>query len=178
MSACREIALLRELEHPNVITLQRVFLNHADRKVWLLFDFSEHDLWHIIKYHRANKVNSAWPMTFPIQHSSAAWKYSSKNGEIIALSNLGRDSLPSWKLGFTSRSEASEYSRDGRRARKGACQDCRHGFRSIIQFTTQTTRWSWSRCCHILVQSSWIITWSKTLYKRNEVYIDINLDYS
>lgn len=59
MSACREIALLRELEHPNVITLQRVFLNHADRKVWLLFDFSEHDLWHIIKYHRANKVNSA-----------------------------------------------------------------------------------------------------------------------
>lgn len=55
MSACREIALLRELEHPNVITLQRVFLNHADRKVWLLFDFSEHDLWHIIKYHRANK---------------------------------------------------------------------------------------------------------------------------
>ena len=56
MSACREIALLRELEHPNVITLQRVFLNHADRKVWLLFDFSEHDLWHIIKFHRANKV--------------------------------------------------------------------------------------------------------------------------
>jgi len=55
MSACREIALLRELEHPNVITLQRVFLNHADRKVWLLFDFSEHDLWHIIKFHRANK---------------------------------------------------------------------------------------------------------------------------
>ena len=178
MSACREIALLRELEHPNVITLQRVFLNHADRKVWLLFDFSEHDLWHIIKYHRANKVNSAWPMTFPIQHSSAAWKYSSKNGEIIALSNLGRDSLPSWKLGFTSRSEASKYSRDGRRARKGACQDCRHGFRSIIQLTTQTTRWSWSCCCHILVQSSWIITWSKTLYKRNEVYIDIDLGYS
>jgi len=55
MSACREIALLRELEHPNVISLQRVFLNHADRKVWLLFDYAEHDLWHIIKYHRANK---------------------------------------------------------------------------------------------------------------------------
>lgn len=55
MSACREISLLRELEHPNVISLQRVFLNHADRKVWLLFDYAEHDLWHIIKYHRANK---------------------------------------------------------------------------------------------------------------------------
>ena len=52
MSACREIALLRELKHPNVINLQRVFLSHTDRKVWLLIDYSEHDLWHIIKYHR------------------------------------------------------------------------------------------------------------------------------
>eukprot|EP00731_Ephydatia_muelleri_P032203 Em0023g710a len=56
MSACREIALLRELKHTNVINLQRVFLSHADRKVWLLFDYAEHDLWHIIKYHRAIKV--------------------------------------------------------------------------------------------------------------------------
>ncbi|XP_046423882.1 cyclin-dependent kinase 8 isoform X3 [Neodiprion pinetum] len=45
MSACREIALLRELKHTNVITLIRVFLSHNDRKVWLLFDFAEHDLW-------------------------------------------------------------------------------------------------------------------------------------
>lgn len=45
MSACREIALLRELKHVNVINLQRVFLSHADRRVWLLFDYAEHDLW-------------------------------------------------------------------------------------------------------------------------------------
>ncbi|XP_051265886.1 cyclin-dependent kinase 19 isoform X2 [Dicentrarchus labrax] len=45
MSACREIALLRELKHPNVIALQKVFLSHSDRKVWLLFDYAEHDLW-------------------------------------------------------------------------------------------------------------------------------------
>ena len=37
--------LLRELKHLNVISLQRVFLSHADRRVWLLFDFAEHDLW-------------------------------------------------------------------------------------------------------------------------------------
>ena len=35
----------------------QVFLSHSDRKVWLLFDYSEHDLWHIIKYHRAAKAN-------------------------------------------------------------------------------------------------------------------------
>ena len=47
--------LLRELKHPNVISLQRVFLSHQDRKVWLLSDFAEHDLWHIIKHHRSSK---------------------------------------------------------------------------------------------------------------------------
>lgn len=57
MSACREIALLRELRHTNVIALQKVFLSHADRKVWLLFDYAEHDLWHIIKFHRSAKAN-------------------------------------------------------------------------------------------------------------------------
>lgn len=40
-----------------MINLQKVFLSHADRKVWLLFDYAEHDLWHIIKYHRAAKAN-------------------------------------------------------------------------------------------------------------------------
>ncbi|KAI0224016.1 Cyclin-dependent kinase 8 [Lamellibrachia satsuma] len=57
MSACREIALLRELKHPNVICLHKVFLSHADRKVWLLFEFAAHDLWHIIKFHRSAKAN-------------------------------------------------------------------------------------------------------------------------
>lgn len=60
MSACREIALLRELKHVNVINLQRVFLS-SDRKVWLLFDYAEHDLWHIIKFHRAQKNNFIVP---------------------------------------------------------------------------------------------------------------------
>ncbi|CAF1509423.1 unnamed protein product, partial [Adineta steineri] len=56
-SAIREIALLRELNHTNLINLQRVFLSHVDRRVSLLFDFAEHDLWHIIKYHRAAKAS-------------------------------------------------------------------------------------------------------------------------
>lgn len=51
---CRSKCLI--CRHPNVISLQRVFLSHADRKVWLLFDFAEHDLWHIIKFHRAAKI--------------------------------------------------------------------------------------------------------------------------
>uniref|UniRef100_A0A452SQH2 cyclin-dependent kinase n=1 Tax=Ursus americanus TaxID=9643 RepID=A0A452SQH2_URSAM len=59
-----QVHLLRELKHPNVIALQKVFLSHSDRKVWLLFDYAEHDLWHIIKFHRASKANKK-PMQLP-----------------------------------------------------------------------------------------------------------------
>ncbi|KAG8522069.1 Cyclin-dependent kinase 19, partial [Galemys pyrenaicus] len=62
LSSCFQ--LLRELKHPNVIALQKVFLSHSDRKVWLLFDYAEHDLWHIIKFHRASKANKK-PMQLP-----------------------------------------------------------------------------------------------------------------
>uniref|UniRef100_A0AAY5EHA9 Protein kinase domain-containing protein n=1 Tax=Electrophorus electricus TaxID=8005 RepID=A0AAY5EHA9_ELEEL len=61
---CVCFELLRELKHPNVIALQKVFLSHSDRKVWLLFDYAEHDLWHIIKFHRASKANKK-PMQLP-----------------------------------------------------------------------------------------------------------------
>uniref|UniRef100_A0A672ZMU7 Cyclin-dependent kinase 8 n=1 Tax=Sphaeramia orbicularis TaxID=375764 RepID=A0A672ZMU7_9TELE len=64
MSAFCLLQLLRELKHPNVISLQKVFLSHADRKVWLLFDYAEHDLWHIIKFHRASKANKK-PLQLP-----------------------------------------------------------------------------------------------------------------
>ena len=39
------LQLLRELRHPNVISLKKVFLSHPDRKVWLLMVYAEHDLW-------------------------------------------------------------------------------------------------------------------------------------
>ena len=45
------LQLLRELKHVNVISLQKVYLSHADRKVWLLFDYAEHDLWVSDIYH-------------------------------------------------------------------------------------------------------------------------------
>ncbi|OAF67926.1 Cyclin-dependent kinase 8 [Intoshia linei] len=67
MSACREIALLRELNHRNLINLNRVFLSHRERRVWLLFDFSEHDLWHIIKFHRLMRQTK--PDTLQSLHS-------------------------------------------------------------------------------------------------------------
>ncbi|EGT37959.1 hypothetical protein CAEBREN_03480 [Caenorhabditis brenneri] len=63
MSACREIALFRELRHPNLICLQRVFLTN-EKKVWLLLDYAEHDLWHVIKHHRTAKTKKV-PIMVP-----------------------------------------------------------------------------------------------------------------
>lgn len=52
--------LLRELKHPNVIALQKVFLSHSDRKVWLLFDYAEHDLWVSFCAFATCKGTSVW----------------------------------------------------------------------------------------------------------------------
>lgn len=47
------------------MTLHRVFLNHTTRKIWLLFDYAEYDLWHIIKFHRTAKVNKTSFNVYP-----------------------------------------------------------------------------------------------------------------
>uniref|UniRef100_A0AC35U0E0 Protein kinase domain-containing protein n=1 Tax=Rhabditophanes sp. KR3021 TaxID=114890 RepID=A0AC35U0E0_9BILA len=55
MSVCREISLVMELKCVNIIKIHRIFFA-PEKKIWLLFDYAEHDLWHIIKYHRTMKV--------------------------------------------------------------------------------------------------------------------------
>ncbi|PAV89892.1 hypothetical protein WR25_15209 isoform F [Diploscapter pachys] len=51
------------LRHTNLICLQRVFLTN-EKKVWLLLDYAEHDLWHIIKHHR-NAKSKKTPVMVP-----------------------------------------------------------------------------------------------------------------
>lgn len=57
ISACREIALLRELKHDHIIDVQRVFLNHTNREVCFLFAYAEYDLLAIISRHRELSKN-------------------------------------------------------------------------------------------------------------------------
>ncbi|KAK6923699.1 Protein kinase domain [Dillenia turbinata] len=60
-TAIREIMLLREISHENVVKLVNVHINHADMSLYLAFDYAEHDLYEIIRHHR-DKVNN------PINH--------------------------------------------------------------------------------------------------------------
>ncbi|TPX40424.1 hypothetical protein SeMB42_g06012 [Synchytrium endobioticum] len=50
-SACREIALCRELNHENVITLEEVMLDPTDRSIYMVFEYCEHDLLQILHCH-------------------------------------------------------------------------------------------------------------------------------
>ncbi|GBG93426.1 hypothetical protein CBR_g69736 [Chara braunii] len=56
-TAIREIMLLRECQHENVVKLVNVHINHFDSSLYLAFDYAEHDLYEIIRHHR-EKLNS------------------------------------------------------------------------------------------------------------------------
>ncbi|XP_061346833.1 cyclin-dependent kinase E-1-like [Gastrolobium bilobum] len=55
-TAIREIMLLREIAHENVVKLVNVHINQADMSLYLAFDYAEHDLYEIIRHHR-DKLN-------------------------------------------------------------------------------------------------------------------------
>lgn len=57
-TAIREIMLLREISHENLVKLVNVHINSADMSLYLAFDYAEHDLYEIIRYHR-DKLNQA-----------------------------------------------------------------------------------------------------------------------
>ncbi|MEN2500002.1 MAG: cyclin-dependent protein serine/threonine kinase 19, partial [Marteilia pararefringens] len=52
ISACREISVLRELNHPNIIKLHSVYLNYEEKKVWIVLEYAEYDLWHMIRFQK------------------------------------------------------------------------------------------------------------------------------
>eukprot|EP00038_Savillea_parva_P031177 m.83489 g.83489 ORF g.83489 m.83489 type:complete len:416 (+) comp9542_c0_seq1:245-1492(+) len=73
ISTCREIALLREMEHRNVIKVQKVFLNHTrlhedSAQVSLLVDFAEYDMNDIIIYHHKRKTRPKETMFKSMMH--------------------------------------------------------------------------------------------------------------
>lgn len=51
-TAIREIMLLRECVHENVVKLVNVHINHMDMSLYLAFDYAEYDLYEIIRHHR------------------------------------------------------------------------------------------------------------------------------
>ncbi|KAK9812752.1 hypothetical protein WJX72_002988 [[Myrmecia] bisecta] len=51
-TAIREIMLLREISHENIVRLDSVHLNRQEPCLSLAFDYAEHDLYEMIKFHR------------------------------------------------------------------------------------------------------------------------------
>lgn len=52
IAATREIALLRDLKHENIVEVQEMFVSYERPEVWFLFEYAEYDLWSIIAHYR------------------------------------------------------------------------------------------------------------------------------
>lgn len=52
VTALREIMLLKAISHPNVITLDGMHMDVQNLSLSLAFDYAEHDMYEIIRYHR------------------------------------------------------------------------------------------------------------------------------
>eukprot|EP00123_Amoebidium_parasiticum_P020667 comp5434_c0_seq1/m.1402 comp5434_c0_seq1/g.1402 ORF comp5434_c0_seq1/g.1402 comp5434_c0_seq1/m.1402 type:complete len:470 (-) comp5434_c0_seq1:122-1531(-) len=67
LSSCREISVLRELRHENVVCMEEVYLNPDPkcRDVWLLFEYAEYDLYQILQHHRTKTTNVKAPVLLP-----------------------------------------------------------------------------------------------------------------
>jgi cyclin-dependent kinase 8/11 len=57
LTACREITLLRELQHQNIVGLEDIFVNPEDKSLYMVFEYAEYDLFEIIRYHQDNKTS-------------------------------------------------------------------------------------------------------------------------
>jgi len=54
-SALREICLMKELKHTNIVRLQDVL--HSDRRLTLVFEYVDQDLYHYLESHKNTGVN-------------------------------------------------------------------------------------------------------------------------
>lgn len=60
-TAIREIKLLRELKNSYIVNLIDVMLDESDKSLYLVFDYAEHDLLEMIRWHH-NRVSHPMPM--------------------------------------------------------------------------------------------------------------------
>lgn len=94
-TAIREIKLLRELKNRYIVDLVDVMLDEEDKALYLVFDFAEHDLLEMIRWHHSRTVgyshahtHIAYLLTISIVTTNA-----NANGEIITLANSARYQL-------------------------------------------------------------------------------------
>eukprot|EP01090_Pellita_catalonica_P021378 TRINITY_DN7989_c0_g1_i1.p1 TRINITY_DN7989_c0_g1~~TRINITY_DN7989_c0_g1_i1.p1 ORF type:complete len:376 (+),score=49.28 TRINITY_DN7989_c0_g1_i1:142-1128(+) len=53
-SAIREIAILREFQHVNIVKMQNIYVDPQERSFYMVLDYAEYDLHRIIQYHKNN----------------------------------------------------------------------------------------------------------------------------
>jgi cyclin-dependent kinase 8/11 len=67
----REVYLLRDLKHENVLNLLHVQVNHAELALSLVFDYAEYDLNRVLRHHRDARKGAPIPLKMV---KSIAWQ--------------------------------------------------------------------------------------------------------
>ena len=70
-TAVREVALLRELDHPHVARLEAVHVDVADHVLCMVFEYCEFDLYELVRHHR-ERLNKAAMCTYQVK--SLVWQ--------------------------------------------------------------------------------------------------------
>jgi len=81
VTAIREIMLLRELNHENIVRVKEFLLDALSHSLSLVFDYAEYDLYEVIKYHRDVKQRPSdfaiksylWQMVNGIHYLHSNW---------------------------------------------------------------------------------------------------------
>ncbi len=50
--------LLRELQHDNIVKLDSVHIIRSEPCLWLAFEYADHDLYEMIRFHREHANNA------------------------------------------------------------------------------------------------------------------------
>eukprot|EP00897_Mesotaenium_endlicherianum_P007238 jgi/Mesen1/6542/ME000334S05887 len=73
-TAIREIMLLRECSHENIVKLVNVHINHADMSLYLAFDYAEHDLYKLACSMKEHTVKSLlWQLLNGLNYLHSNW---------------------------------------------------------------------------------------------------------
>ncbi len=185
-TAIREIKLLRELKNRYIVDLVDVMLDEQDKSLYLVFDYAEHDLLEMIRWHHARNVRIRNTISstrhsfclrcangvanFFLMMSCAVATNAHANCQVIAMADSSRYELPSQELDYSPRFEAVQHpcDRAGQAAtRARLCEDSRLWSCSLISGSSSTAGRSRCSGCNNLVPCPRASVGGKALHESN-----------
>ena len=129
MATLREIKLLRELRHPNVVTLEDVHLDPLEKSLALVFIYGQ--LCSLCCTNLFLFISGAWFATIDCTCAASRASNARTHDQVDSVANPQWTAVLAWKLGDSSWFEAPEHSSDWTRCKPWKSSDCRFACQQI-----------------------------------------------